>query len=79
MIQFLSIFFFVRVLQFLLGFSKVPVFFVSPCIIYKIVQVGEDSYVVLWSRHRTVRYVGITVLNEHAASFSTVEVTSKLF
>ena len=45
----------------------------------EIVQVGEDSYVVSWFRHRTVRYVGITVLNEHAASFSTVELTSKLF
>ena len=45
----------------------------------EICQVGEDPYVVLWSRHRTVRYVGITVLNKHAASISTVELTSKLF
>jgi hypothetical protein len=40
-----------------------------PYITYEIVQVGEDSYVVLWSRQRTVRYVGITVLNDHAAFF----------
>ena len=32
MVQFLSIFFFLGFLQFLLGFSKVPVFFVSLCI-----------------------------------------------
>jgi hypothetical protein len=32
MVQFLSIKFFVGFLQFLLGFSKLPVFFVSPCI-----------------------------------------------
>ena len=32
MVQFLSIIFFLGFLQFLLGFSKVPVFFVSPCI-----------------------------------------------
>ena len=31
MVQFLSIIFFLGFLQFLLGFSKVPVFFVSPC------------------------------------------------
>ena len=32
MVQFLSIIFFLGFLQFLLGFSKVPVFFVSFCI-----------------------------------------------
>ena len=32
MVQFLPIIFFLGFLQFLLGFSKVPVFFVSPCI-----------------------------------------------
>ena len=32
MVQFLSINFFLGCLQFLLGFSKVPVFFVSPSI-----------------------------------------------
>ena len=31
MVQFLLIFFFLGFLQFSLGFSKVPVFFVSPC------------------------------------------------
>ena len=33
MVKFLSIIFFLGFLQFLLGFSKVPVFFVSSCII----------------------------------------------
>ena len=33
MVQFLSIIFFLGFLQFLLGFSKVPVFFVSLCIL----------------------------------------------
>ena len=38
MVQFLSIIFFLGFLQFLLGFSKVPVFFVSSCRTLNIIE-----------------------------------------
>ena len=46
MVQFLSIIFFLGFLQFLLGFSKVPVFFCHP-VPYRIIEKRTDSFSLL--------------------------------
>ena len=62
MVQFLSIIFFLGFLQFLLGFSKVPVFCVTLCFITLSSMVVEWKTAIWYVRHLYVLTLLLTIV-----------------